>query len=80
MADINVNDLVIHNTSGTNLFDDSESFMKELTDDSEQVIGGIHMCWAKTGLCGGFQDATCGRTKPITAYFECATPPIPAPH
>jgi hypothetical protein len=41
MADIKVKDLVNHNASGTDLFSDSENFMIELNDDSEQILGGI---------------------------------------
>ncbi|MFP5269044.1 hypothetical protein [Coleofasciculus sp.] len=42
MANIKVNDLLELNLAGTELFNDSESFMKELSEESEQmeVIGG----------------------------------------
>jgi hypothetical protein len=42
MANIKVNDLAKLNLSGTELFDDSESFLTELNDENEQmgVIGG----------------------------------------
>jgi hypothetical protein len=43
MANIKVNDLARLNLSGTELFDDSESFLTELNDENEQmsVVGGI---------------------------------------
>jgi len=42
MANIKVNDLLELNPAGAELFNDSESFMKELSEESEQmeVIGG----------------------------------------
>jgi hypothetical protein len=42
MANIKVNDLAKLNLSGTELFDDSESFLTELNDENEQigVVGG----------------------------------------
>ncbi len=33
-------DIKISNLSGNDLFSDSESFMMELSDESEQVMGG----------------------------------------
>lgn len=41
MANININDLSALNMTGAELFNDSESFMTELSDDSEQMEG-IH--------------------------------------
>jgi hypothetical protein len=46
MADIKVTDLEVanlfdRNIAGSELFNDSEDFMVELSDDSEPVIGGI---------------------------------------
>ncbi|MBE8964809.1 hypothetical protein IQ277_00680 [Nostocales cyanobacterium LEGE 12452] len=43
MADIKVNDLLNLNPAGAELFNDSESFMKDLSDENEQmgVIGGM---------------------------------------
>lgn len=40
MANINVNDLIGLNLAGADLFNDPESFMKDLNEESEQVIGG----------------------------------------
>lgn len=40
MADIKVNDLKIHDFSGANLFSDSENFMIEIDEESEQILGG----------------------------------------
>jgi hypothetical protein len=58
MADIKVKDLVIHNISGHNLFDDSESFMMEITDEQEhQILGGQRCtmtCLQVTGVCGHY--------------------------
>jgi len=44
MAKINVNDLLHVNLHGTELFNDSESFLTELSDQSEEmgITGG---CW-----------------------------------
>jgi hypothetical protein len=41
MANINVNDLINLNLAGADLFNDPESFMKDLNEESEQVIGGM---------------------------------------
>jgi hypothetical protein len=41
MADINVKDLFDRDIPGADLFDDSENFMVEISDENEQVIGGI---------------------------------------
>jgi hypothetical protein len=40
MPNINVNDLIDLNLAGADLFNDPESFMKDLNEESEQVIGG----------------------------------------
>jgi hypothetical protein len=42
MANIKINDLLNLNLTGSELFNDSESFLTELSDESEQmgVIGG----------------------------------------
>jgi hypothetical protein len=44
MADIHVQDLEIHNLSGSELFYDSESFMKEISDETEKIVGGKGYC------------------------------------
>jgi hypothetical protein len=57
MADIKLNDLSTQNFSGSDLFEDSESFLTELNDESNQVskealarvIGG------GTCFCTGFE-------------------------
>ncbi|MDZ7962498.1 MAG: hypothetical protein RMY34_32305 [Aulosira sp. DedQUE10] len=43
MANIKVNDLLNLNLTGVELFNDSESFLTELSDESEQinVYGGV---------------------------------------
>ena len=50
MANINVNDLIDLNLAGADLFNDPESFMKDLNEESEQVIGGgrIDFCVVPT--------------------------------
>ena len=48
MANINVNDLIDLNLAGADLFNDPESFMKDLNEESEQVIGGIVYCLRPT--------------------------------
>jgi hypothetical protein len=40
MPNINVNDLIDLNLAGADLFNDPESFMEDLNEESEQVIGG----------------------------------------
>lgn len=40
MANINIKDLLGHQILGNDLFNDSESFMMEINDESECVIGG----------------------------------------
>jgi hypothetical protein len=42
MANINVNDLIDLNLAGVDLLNDPESFMKDLNEESEQVIGGCN--------------------------------------
>ena len=55
MANIKVNDLLELNPAGTELFNDSESFMKELSEESEQmeVIGGDrpYVAYCFLGTC-----------------------------
>jgi hypothetical protein len=36
-----MSDIKIDNISGSDLFNDSESFMVEISDDNEKVTGGI---------------------------------------
>jgi hypothetical protein len=43
MASIKVNDLLTHKTLGTDLFSDSENFMRDLSDDDQEakrIVGG----------------------------------------
>jgi hypothetical protein len=58
MANINVNDLIDLNLAGTDLFNDPESFMKDLNEESEQVIGGATTIFGRAPieLC---LDPTC---------------------
>jgi hypothetical protein len=41
MADIKIKDLSNLNIIGSDLFDDSEDFTIELSDEIEQIMGGI---------------------------------------
>ncbi|NEO41874.1 MAG: hypothetical protein F6J90_38355 [Moorea sp. SIOASIH] len=51
MANININNLSALNMTGADLFNDSESFMTELSDESEQmVMGGCEVC-ELTAVC-----------------------------
>ncbi|MBD2214058.1 hypothetical protein H6G64_18165 [Calothrix sp. FACHB-156] len=56
MANIKVNDLLNLNLTGAELFDDSESFLTELSDESSQinVYGGYCVptsCLEVTNVC-----------------------------
>ncbi|NEO94528.1 MAG: hypothetical protein F6K56_31810 [Moorea sp. SIO3G5] len=55
MANINIKDLSALNLTGAELFNDSESFMTELSDQSEQM--------AIQGGCGYTCGHTCGVTE-----------------
>ncbi|NEO41873.1 MAG: hypothetical protein F6J90_38350 [Moorea sp. SIOASIH] len=52
MANIKVHELSSLNLSGAELFNDSESFMTELSDESEQmaILGGLAL--RKQNSCG----------------------------
>jgi hypothetical protein len=54
MANITISDLSTLNISGFNLLDDSESFMMELSDESEVLIGGN---WQPQCYAGANGDA-----------------------
>jgi dihydrofolate reductase len=58
MANIKVNDLAKLNLSGTELFEDSESFLTELNDENEQI-----------GVVGGSCILTLFRENPIVDYL-----------
>jgi hypothetical protein len=68
MAEIKVQELGSINISGSDLFHDSESFMIELTEESEQIFGG---CLPSTvyprGTC---TEETYSHCNPTT---ECET-------
>ncbi|OLT59666.1 hypothetical protein [Moorena bouillonii] len=53
MANIKVHELSSLNLSGAELFNDSESFMMELSDESEQmaILGGLAVGRSRCGLC-----------------------------
>lgn len=63
MADIKIQDLSTHNISGMDLFNDSENFMIELSDEGKQIFGG---CLPGTryphGLCTDDTDSDCDPT------------------
>jgi hypothetical protein len=59
MANIKVNDLEKLNLSGTELFDDSESFLTELNDENEQMI-----------VVGGSCFLTLFKEQPGTEYLR----------
>ncbi|MBD2169101.1 hypothetical protein H6G04_32545 [Calothrix membranacea FACHB-236] len=62
MANIKVNDLFNLNLSGVDLFNDSESFLTELSDDSQQMgITGGCMATTHFSICvpGTCNDGTC---------------------
>jgi dihydrofolate reductase len=58
MANIKVNDLAKLNLSGTELFEDSESFLTELNDENEQI-----------GVVGGSCILSLFRENPIVDYL-----------
>ncbi|BAY89417.1 MULTISPECIES: hypothetical protein [unclassified Tolypothrix] len=51
MANIKVHDLMNLNLTGADLFSDSESFMKELSGEDEQIFGGAIPVICVTGTC-----------------------------
>lgn len=52
MADIKLNDLSNRSASGSDLFNDSESFLKELSDEGEQIVGGLRVdVWCALPTC-----------------------------
>jgi dihydrofolate reductase len=58
VSNIKVNDLAKLNLSGTELFDDSESFLTELNDENEQI-----------GVVGGSCILSLFRENPIVDYL-----------
>jgi hypothetical protein len=59
MADIQVKDLFDRNISGSDLFEDSENFMVEISDDNDLIIGGAKPTTGQgTIIC----NHTCGNT------------------
>ncbi|MFM2311231.1 MAG: hypothetical protein RLZZ04_507 [Cyanobacteriota bacterium] len=61
MSEIKIQDLSTNNISGTNLFDDSENFMVELSEDNEQILGGVdRRCCRKNSyieiICPSWED------------------------
>ena len=60
MANIKVNNLSALNITGAELFNDSESFLKELSDENEQ-IGGVGV---KLPVCDEFRTYAVDPPKP----------------
>jgi hypothetical protein len=64
MADIQVKDLVDRNFNGTDLFDDLENFMIELSDDNGLITGGMKPQTIGTGCFGtGCAGTGCAGTE-----------------
>ena len=62
MANIKINELSALNLSGTELFNDAESFMTELNEESEQmetILGGCFFVSCDKHTCGGTCDGGC---------------------
>jgi hypothetical protein len=71
MTDIKVKDLSDRNTSGFNLFDDSENFMVELYDDNN-VMGGVAIqTILDRSICAIYGGGTCGLPKDPCALGTC---------
>ncbi len=59
MANINIENISDLDLNGNDLFEDSESFMTELSDDNEQgIMGGYYCVQSNTGGC----ELTCEQT------------------
>jgi hypothetical protein len=71
MTDIKVKDLSNHNVSGFDLFDDSENFMVELSDDNN-VMGGVAIqTILDRSICAIYGGGTCGLPKSPCALGTC---------
>jgi hypothetical protein len=56
MADIKINDLLIHDIPGADLFSDSENFLRDLSDDEMDIQGGwspLYFAYASSNICIG---------------------------
>jgi hypothetical protein len=73
MADVNIDNLAGFSTIGSDLFDDSENFMVELSDDNVMGGGGISIMTIKS-FCIGINMETCGVPKqdPCGGFGSCA--------
>jgi hypothetical protein len=63
MADVNIDNLVGFSTIGSDLFDDSENFMVELSDDNVMGGGGIVQTAPDLSFCAVYGGGTCGIPK-----------------
>jgi hypothetical protein len=71
MTDIRVKDLSDLHISGFDLFDDSEDFMVELSDDSN-VMGGVAIpTIPDRSICAIYGGGTCGVPKDPFALGTC---------
>jgi hypothetical protein len=70
MANIKVNNLSALNISGADLFNDSESFLTELSDESEKVIGGGYNCVEKTVVACTAIFSLCVPTRSCAKTYE----------
>lgn len=68
MANIQVDKLLNQDISGAELFNDSESFTIELSDDSEQIIGGMKNCIISVVncICTDISIIVMTRTSPVS--------------
>lgn len=62
MTGINIKDLLDREILGNELFSDSESFMMELSDESECIIGGNWQPQCYTGANGDAATYPCVET------------------
>lgn len=68
MANINIENISDSNLNGNDLFEDSESFITELDDNEQAIMGGYGYCGfytagcGFTGGCGLTQIGNCGNT------------------
>jgi hypothetical protein len=71
MTDIKVKNLSDRNISGFDLFDDSENFMVELSDDNN-VMGGVAIqTILDRSICAIYGGGTCGLPKDPCALGTC---------
>jgi hypothetical protein len=74
MADVNIDNLAGFNAIGSDLFNDSENFMVELSDDNVMGGGGIVRTGPDLSFCAIYGGGTCGVPKhdPCGGFGSCA--------